>query len=68
MDRQTFIQLKESKKTELAEKLVAMSISNQVLNQATALIAHKRVMQDANVGESQFVKISLNKRAGTGPV
>ena len=68
MARHVFMQLKESKKTELAEKLVTMSIQNQVLNQATALIAHKRVMRDANVGEAQLVKISLNKRAGMGPV
>lgn len=45
------------------QQLAQLSISNQVLNQATALIAHKRIMEETT-GEPQLVKIALNKAIG----
>ena len=42
---------------------MALSTQNQVLHNTTALFAHKKIIE-AGTGESQLVKIALNKSQG----
>ena len=45
-------------------RFVALSTQNQVLHNTTALFAHKKVLEAGQTGESQLVKIALNKSEG----
>ena len=47
---------------EYNQRLIRLSIDNQVLHNTTALIAKKKIA-DVNTGEVQFVKIPLVKPA-----
>ena len=44
------------------QRLISLSIDNQVLHNTTALIAKKKIA-DVNTGEVQFVKIPLVETA-----
>ena len=49
----------------LNDKLIDLSVSNQVLHASTALIAKKRIT-DVDTGETQFINIALAAAARGG--
>ena len=58
--REQYMAAKQPIDERLRGNMIQLSIKNQVLDQTTALFAHKKIMHE-NVGEPEFVKISMNK-------
>ena len=62
MDQEQFQSHRKQLENEYNQRLISLSIDNQVLHGMTALIAKKKII-DINTGTVQFVKIPLLKPA-----